>query len=682
MTHDQTSIEMAATSNDHSAGTAKDTYDRRQMIGLMAALAGTTALTWAGMGRAQVAGSEALISPPDGTLIGSGDALADTYLNALRRIPGFADADLPDRLFSLASTTRRGADLYGISLTAPGYLDPAATGDAPPIVGPTLEFVRGEVNGVYLTNDMTICGVDHNIVMTSPLSGWRPHGYTTTNLHTHGLHVTPQAPSDDVLLTIRSSADTDPMMISEPTLYPYRYDIPGDHPVGTFWYHPHKHGAVASQVGPGMSGALVIRAQGDAPDFDDLIAAAPYNITREDEDVLVLQTIPYFFTNEEETEGVFYPAGYYFGGIADPSDCYGLSLTEGPAATNPPTTVNGQRAPTLSLAQGQIKRLRLVNATNGQTYVPKLRGVGGAGALPGLYAIAVDGIALLPHEGGDPDAPYFEIDHTLDPATDPTRYWTTAEVITLAPGQRLDLLIVGDAPGRFELYGAAKGESPMVVEVDTPNGDILIVVDIGEAAHDVAQQIPPMSLYRDATIQRPVPPVLDLTSGQLPQATQSLEFKTIGAAFNSSGVPTRPAFLINDQHFDGNLDDPAQIQLYKGDTDVWNLYSTNDGHIFHIHINSFQALARVPYDAESRVYLPPIHYAMPIWRDTIYFDGGPSEGSGDTEFLPGTMVVMASKQVDFTGEFVLHCHNLFHEDSGMMLTVSILDPATGEIDPT
>ncbi len=681
MTQDRI-IDEGQTTGEIATAQAHDGYSRRQVLGLMAALAGTTALTWSGAARAQTASSNALKSPPLCTLLGKEDALASDYLKALQAIPGFGDADLPPRLFSLASTTRRDADLYGISLTAPAYLDPAAYAETSPVVGPTLEFVRGEVNGVYLTNDMTICGVDHNIVMTSPLSGWRPHGFTTTNLHTHGLHVTPQAPSDDVLLMIRSSTDTDPMVIEEPRTYPYRYDIPGDHPVGTFWYHPHKHGAVASQVGPGMSGALVIRAQQDAPDFDDLLAAAPYNITRDDEEVLVLQTIPYFFTNEDNTAGVFYPAGYYFGGIADPSDCYGYELIEGSAANKPPTTVNGQRTPSLSMNQGQIKRLRLVNATNGQTYVPKLRAVGHSGAVPKLFAIAVDGIALLPQEGGDPAAPYYEIDQTLSPGDDPTAYWTTAELITLAPGQRLDLLIVGDSPGQYELFGAAKGESPMVVEVDEPNTDTLISIEISETAHDVDQQIPPMSLYQDPSINRPVPPVLDLSGGQLPQATQSLEFKTIGAAFNSSGVPTKPAFLINEQHFDGNLDDPAQIQLYKGNTDVWNLYSTNDGHIFHIHINSFQALARVPYDATNRVYGQPVSYAMPIWRDTIYFDGGPPKGSGETQFLPGTMVVMASKQVDFTGEFVLHCHNLFHEDSGMMLTVSILDPATGELDPT
>jgi L-ascorbate oxidase len=682
MTKNKKSTGKAKSGDNYLSGETVLSPNRRQVIGLMAALAGTSALTWPGMSRAQAAVGKALVSPPAATLIGSGDALADAYLNALHSVPGFADAVLPDRLFSVAATTRRDADLYGISLTAPGYLDLAATDETPPVVGPTLEFLRGEINGVYLTNDMTICGVDHNIVMSSPFSGWRPHGYTTTNLHTHGLHVSPQAPSDDVLTSVRSSSDTDPMMIDKPRIYPYRYEIPADHPVGTFWYHPHKHGSVASQVGPGMAGALVIRTPEDDEDFDDLLAAEPYNITRDDEEILVLQTIPYYFTNDAETEGVFYPAGYYYGGIADPSACYGLTVVAGTPATNPPTTVNGQRVPTLSLAQGQIKRLRLINATNGQTYVPKLRALDGTGVVPRLYAIAVDGIALLPKDGGDPEAPYYAIDDTLDKKTDPTGYWTTAEIITLAPAQRLDLLIVGDAPGRFELFGAAKGESPMVVEVDTPNNDVLIEIEIGDTAHDIAQSVPPMSLYADAKIQRPVPPAIDLANGTLPAATQSLEFKTIGAAFNTSGVATQPAFLINDQHFDGDLGDSAQLQLYKGDTDVWNLRSTNDGHIFHIHINSFQAFARVPYDTDKSVYGAPVPYAMPIWRDTIYFDGGPIEGTQETEFLPGTMVVMASKQVDYTGEYVLHCHNLFHEDSGMMLTVSVLDPSTGGIDPT
>eukprot|EP00658_Telonema_sp_P-2_P023079 TRINITY_DN19243_c0_g1_i3.p1 TRINITY_DN19243_c0_g1~~TRINITY_DN19243_c0_g1_i3.p1 ORF type:complete len:200 (-),score=50.26 TRINITY_DN19243_c0_g1_i3:74-673(-) len=51
----------------------------------------------------------------------------------------------------------------------------------------------------------------------------------TTNLHTHGLHISPLSPSDDVLS----------VLIPPQTQYTYQYHIPADHMAGTFWYHPH-----------------------------------------------------------------------------------------------------------------------------------------------------------------------------------------------------------------------------------------------------------------------------------------------------------------------------------------------------------------------------------------------------------------------------------------------------------
>ena len=47
-------------------------------------------------------------------------------------------------------------------------------------------------------------------------------------------------------------------------------------------------------------------------------------------------------------------------------------------------------------------------------------------------------------------------------------------------------------------------------------------------------------------------------------------------------------------------------------------------------------------------------------------------GTGKTPTATsGRRVSAQSYQVDYTGEFVLHCHNLFHEDNGMMLSVAI-----------
>src|SRR6266478_5269428 len=69
-----------------------------------------------------------------------------------------------------------------------------------------------------------------------------------TNLHFHGLTVSPDAPQDDVL---------DMMAAPGKTLH-YTVQIPKDHSPGLYWYHTHPHGESHRQVLDGMSGALVI----------------------------------------------------------------------------------------------------------------------------------------------------------------------------------------------------------------------------------------------------------------------------------------------------------------------------------------------------------------------------------------------------------------------------------------
>lgn len=69
-----------------------------------------------------------------------------------------------------------------------------------------------------------------------------------TNLHFHGLTVSPHAPQDDVLT-----------MLAKPgQVLHYSVEIPRDHPPGLFWYHTHPHGESHRQVLDGMSGAIVI----------------------------------------------------------------------------------------------------------------------------------------------------------------------------------------------------------------------------------------------------------------------------------------------------------------------------------------------------------------------------------------------------------------------------------------
>src|SRR6266436_6624718 len=69
-----------------------------------------------------------------------------------------------------------------------------------------------------------------------------------TNLHFHGLTVSPDAPQDDVL---------DMMAMPGQSLH-YTVQIPNDHPPGLYWYHTHPHGESHRQVLDGMSGAILI----------------------------------------------------------------------------------------------------------------------------------------------------------------------------------------------------------------------------------------------------------------------------------------------------------------------------------------------------------------------------------------------------------------------------------------
>jgi FtsP/CotA-like multicopper oxidase with cupredoxin domain len=69
-----------------------------------------------------------------------------------------------------------------------------------------------------------------------------------TNIHFHGLTVSPKPGQDDVL-----------GMMAKPgqTLH-YSLRIPPEQPPGLFWYHTHPHGESMRQDLDGMSGAIVV----------------------------------------------------------------------------------------------------------------------------------------------------------------------------------------------------------------------------------------------------------------------------------------------------------------------------------------------------------------------------------------------------------------------------------------
>jgi FtsP/CotA-like multicopper oxidase with cupredoxin domain len=145
-----------------------------------------------------------------------------------------------------------------------------------------------------------------NQIPTKPQPDWSLgehtnglHSAHVTNLHTHGLHVAPGkndngTSSDDIYLRIVSKRDA-VKIAKHPGLY-QKYQESRDeiidhvadfefrlgdvmqglvgpdgqalsgvpHPPGTYWYHPHSHGATQNQVASGMAGFLIIEGDVDA----------------------------------------------------------------------------------------------------------------------------------------------------------------------------------------------------------------------------------------------------------------------------------------------------------------------------------------------------------------------------------------------------------------------------------
>src|SRR5512132_4010119 len=66
-----------------------------------------------------------------------------------------------------------------------------------------------------------------------------------TNLHTHGLEVTPKGSGDNIFRIANPGGSLT-----------YEYRIGVDHPAGMFWYHPHVHGNASAGVKFGLSGVI------------------------------------------------------------------------------------------------------------------------------------------------------------------------------------------------------------------------------------------------------------------------------------------------------------------------------------------------------------------------------------------------------------------------------------------
>ena len=141
----------------------------------------------------------------------------------------------------------------------------------------------------------------------------------------------------------------------------------------------------------------------------------------------------------------------------------------------------------------------------------------------------------------------------------------------------------------------------------------------------------------------------------------------------------------------GNVFDPNRIDagVEIGTTEIWTFRNggNNWAHPIHCHFVEFIILEvnGKPYEYShvqdwegGEEKLVPYLGAQKPWyqRDPIdRFMGGPRRDVAT--LLPGDEIKTIFTFPDFLGHYVMHCHNVVHEDHSMMIRWDVLEPGQG-----
>jgi FtsP/CotA-like multicopper oxidase with cupredoxin domain len=527
-----------------------------------------------------------------------------------------------------------------------------------PFVAPTLRAKPGDTIRIGLKNEL------RPEPGCTPPDINTPHCFNSTNLHSHGLWVSPAGNSDNVLITIRPRVS-----------FEYEYNIPATHPAGTFWYHPHLHGSTALQVSSGMAGALIVH--GDrAPtprrngDIDTLLrdeTGASYK-----ERVVLLQQVAYACRvdpNDPKSPIKKNPDGTW---ACDPGDVGTIENYDqlgfgvwGPSGRY--TSINGQIMPRFPGAvAGRVERWRTIHAGIRDSVNLQFLPMRSTAKPAALRSLADHAKWISQNCVGAP-LPQFEI--ASDGLTHEQAIQRTQTI--LQPGYRSDLLMVFPTAGT---YCVIDGNLPAASSVsgETESRRLLGTVSVAPgmpvgddpAAHlarmltrsayrwmpdDVKERVV-ADLARGLRLDAFVPHATIESDELTPNSGQKVEFNIAGGKFMVNGQPYDPK---------------TARTLILGNVEEWTLTSAAGSHPFHIHVNPFQ-VSRILDPRGVDVSVPgsgdPDYAATQgTWKDTLFVKGG------------YTLYVRTRYQ-RYIGEYVLHCHILDHEDQGMMQNIRVVLP--------
>jgi FtsP/CotA-like multicopper oxidase with cupredoxin domain len=225
-------------------------------------------------------------------------------------------------------------------------------------------------------------------------------GVTSTNFHLHGMHINPEGFGDNVVSRYTTGQAWTTLMNLNP-----------NQASGSYWYHPHYHPSVNGQLYGGLAGFLQL---GDTLGKVPLFARTPRNLVE-------LKNLQLGFLKNE---------------VVLAGHDNGLPVNQMVM-----TTVNGSFQPSVDAGAGGWQSFSLSNMTNGMTY--NISFISNGLTIP-IYIYGEDGQQLpqirwssqgpLGNQSADPSNP--NPNNTLT-----IKYEQAANLIALAPGKRVDVLV-------------------------------------------------------------------------------------------------------------------------------------------------------------------------------------------------------------------------------------------------
>ena len=210
----------------------------------------------------------------------------------------------------------------------------------------------------------------------------------------------------------------------------------------------------------------------------------------------------------------------------------------------------------------------------------------------------------------------------------------TIKEILIAPGERLDVLV--------NFSGVSVGTELFLTSREFSNG--------GDAQGKQTFRIMKFKVTTAATDTFIVP--ANLSAFNAIPASSAVKTRTfeISNAMEHHGVPMNDGMQMR-HRINGKLFDSSRIDeaVTVNTNEIW-VFDNSDGdepHPMHLHGVFFQVLERT--GGRGRLIV-----SENGWKDTVLV-------------MPGEIVKVIVPFETNTGKFVFHCHNLEHEDDGMML---------------